>query len=254
MRLSRILSASARCGGPRRIAALFFSGLTFSLQPGAGLLAQTLLPAMHDARDPHAAYIAEASLRFGIPADWIRAVLAVESAGNIGAISSVGAMGLMQVMPETWAELRLRHRLGNDPFDPRDNILAGTAYLREMFDRYGEIGAMLAAYNAGPGRMDAFLLSDQVLPAETRAYVALLAPALGGAPLPGAGVAIDAPRDWREAPLFSGSMIVIPDAARLHSDDVPDVASTAPETRIDGLAPAYAQELFVARSGRDLAP
>lgn len=254
MRLSRILSASARYGGPRRIAALFLSGLTFAVPPGADLLAQALPPATHDARDPQAAHIAEASLRFGIPADWIRAVLTVESAGNIGAISPAGAMGLMQVMPETWAELRLRHRLGNDPFDPRDNILAGTAYLREMFDRYGEIGAMLAAYNAGPGRMDAFLYSGQVLPAETRAYVALLAPALGGAPLPGADIAPAAPRDWREAPLFAGSIVAAPDAARLHSDDMADVASTAPETRIDGLAPAPAQELFVVRSGGDLTP
>ena len=101
---------------------------------------------------PHAAFIAEASQRFSIPEHWIRAVLGVESAGDVRAISSAGAMGLMQVMPDTWAGLRVRYRLGRNPYDPRDNILAGTAYLREMWDRYGNVAAMLAAYNAGPGR------------------------------------------------------------------------------------------------------
>ncbi|MFV0386945.1 lytic transglycosylase domain-containing protein, partial [Paracoccus sp. (in: a-proteobacteria)] len=91
--------------------------------------------------DPHAAYITEASQRFDIPEHWIRAVMRAESAGNARAISSAGAIGLMQVMPDTWAGLRIRHRLGRDPYDPRDNIFAGTAYLREMFDRYGNVAA-----------------------------------------------------------------------------------------------------------------
>ena len=103
---------------------------------------------------PHAAHIVEASQRFGIPEPWIRAVLRAESAGDVRAISSAGAMGLMQVMPDTWAGLRVRYGLGRDPYQPRDNILAGTAYLREMWDRYGNVAAMLAAYNAGPGRYD----------------------------------------------------------------------------------------------------
>ena len=66
------------------------------------------------------------------------------------AISPKGAMGLMQLMPETWAALRARYGLGRDAFDPHDNILAGAAFLREMHDRYGSPG-FLAAYNAGPG-------------------------------------------------------------------------------------------------------
>jgi soluble lytic murein transglycosylase-like protein len=96
------------------------------------------------------------------------------------AISAAGAMGLMQIMPATWAELRLRHRLGGDVYDPRDNILAGTAYLRELHDRYGSVAAMLAAYNAGPGRYEASL-SGRPLPAETRAYVAAIAPIMTAA-------------------------------------------------------------------------
>ena len=152
---------------------------------------------------PHAAFIAEASQRFSIPEHWIRAVLGVESAGDVRAISSAGAMGLMQVMPDTWAGLRRRHGLGRDPYDPRDNILAGTAYLREMWNRYGNVAAMLAAYNAGPGRYDEHLATGRTLPAETRAYVATLAPVLGPATAPDVPTIMPPPPpDWREAPLF----------------------------------------------------
>jgi hypothetical protein len=119
------------------------------------------------------------------------------------AVSSAGAMGLMQVMPDTWAGLSTRHGLGRDPYDPRDNILAGTAYLREMWDRYGNVAAMLAAYNAGPGRYDEHLTTGRVLPAETRAYIATLAPLLGGAAGPDVSATVPSPPpDWREAPLF----------------------------------------------------
>lgn len=152
---------------------------------------------------PHTAFIAEASQRFGIPQHWIRAVLRVESAGDARAVSSAGAMGLMQVMPDTWAGLRTHHGLGRDPYDPRDNILAGTAYLREMWDRYGNVAAMLAAYNAGPGRYDEHLTTGRGLPAETRAYIATLAPLLGDAAAPDAPTRVPPPPpDWREAPLF----------------------------------------------------
>ncbi|MBY0333517.1 MAG: lytic transglycosylase domain-containing protein [Acetobacteraceae bacterium] len=128
----------------------------------------------------HAAEIASASQRFGIPEPWIRAVMRAESAGDRHAVSHRGAMGLMQVMPATWAGLRAQHGLGADPFAPQDNILAGTAYLREMLDRFGSVPLMLAAYNAGPRRVEAHLATGQPLPAETRAYVAALAPPLTG--------------------------------------------------------------------------
>lgn len=121
-------------------------------------------------------YVAEASARFDIPATWIERVIRAESAGRTHLngrpiTSSAGAMGLMQLMPGTWAELRAAHGLGNDPHDPRDNILAGTAYLRAMYDRFGYPG-LFAAYNAGPARYAAFLAGRQPLPAETRAYLA----------------------------------------------------------------------------------
>ena len=93
--------------------------------------------------------------------------------------SSAGAMGLMQVMPETYDELRERYSLGGDPFDPHDNILAGTAYLREMYDIYGSPG-FLAAYNAGPRRLDDYLSNNRPLPDETRRYVAMIGPNIVG--------------------------------------------------------------------------
>ena len=138
--------------------------------PLSGVAAQTI----------HAAEIAAASQRFGIPEAWIRAVMRAESAGDRHAVSHRGAMGLMQVMPATWAGLRALHGLGADPFAPHDNILAGTAYLREMLDRFGSVPLMLAAYNAGPRRVEAHLSTGQPLPAETRVYVATLAPLLPG--------------------------------------------------------------------------
>lgn len=117
--------------------------------------------------------VAEAAARFDLPTSWIRAVMRVESAGAPRAVSGAGAMGLMQIMPSTWRELRSRHGLGEDPFEPRDNILAGAAYMRELFDRYGAPG-FLAAYNAGPRRYESALTSGVPLPAETRDYMAKL--------------------------------------------------------------------------------
>lgn len=118
-------------------------------------------------------FIDEASQLFAIEPNWIQSVQSIESAGDVHARSPKGAMGLMQVMPATWAELRERYNLGSDPYDPHDNILAGTAYLRELLDRYGVPGAF-AAYNAGPSRYEDHLAGGS-LPDETRAYVAKLA-------------------------------------------------------------------------------
>lgn len=124
--------------------------------------------------------IAEAARRFGIPVDWIEAVIEAESGGRtmlsgVPITSPAGAMGLMQLMPATYAELRDRYGLGPDPHDPRDNILAGTAYLREMRDRFGFPG-LFAAYHAGPTRYEAYLKGERSLPEETHAYLAALLP------------------------------------------------------------------------------
>lgn len=124
----------------------------------------------------------EASRRFHIPPQWIRAVMRAESYGDACAVSGKGAIGLMQIMPATYEELRLKHALGPDPFDPGDNILAGAAYLSEMFERYRE-GGFLAAYNAGPQRYKEYL-HGRPLPTETINYVAEITSKLGLDQLP----------------------------------------------------------------------
>jgi len=128
--------------------------------------------------DPWGPYIKEASGRFNLPEPWIRGVMKQESGGQQDVISWAGAIGLMQVMPDTYADLQDRYHLGDDPFDPHNNILAGTAYLREMYDRFGSPG-FLAAYNAGPNRVDQYVNNGRPLPAETVHYVAAIAPRLG---------------------------------------------------------------------------
>ncbi|KAA3448118.1 lytic transglycosylase [Mesorhizobium sp. SARCC-RB16n] len=125
------------------------------------------------------AYICEAAKRYDLPERLIRAVMHVESDADVRALSPKGAMGLMQIMPTTWEELRIKHGLGTNPFDPRDNILAGAAYLREMLDRFGPKG-FLAAYNAGPQRYWEHLSERRPLPRETIDYVAKLVPLIKG--------------------------------------------------------------------------
>jgi soluble lytic murein transglycosylase-like protein len=149
-----------------------------------GALAVSIASAHAASVGPWASVITEASHRFGIPDAWIKSVMHAESAGRTTLhgqpiTSSAGAMGLMQVMPGTYRDMRAAYHLGADAYDPRDNILAGTAYLRAMYDRFGYPG-LFAAYNAGPGRYDAYLKGKTRLPAETATYLAKLAPASSG--------------------------------------------------------------------------
>ena len=106
----------------------------------------------------------------------------VESAGDALALSNKGAMGLMQIMLDAWAMLRQQHGLGDDPYNPRDNILAGAGYLRELHHRYGEEG-FLAAYNAGPRRYEEHLSGRRSLPAETIDYVSKVSRLIGSGAL-----------------------------------------------------------------------
>jgi soluble lytic murein transglycosylase-like protein len=153
------------------------------------------------APDRIARFVADASQRFAIPPSWIKAVMRVESLGDPLALSPKGAMGLMQIMPDTWSELRSRYGLGADPYDAHDNIVAGTAYLRELHDRYGERG-FLAAYNAGPGRYEDHLATGRPLPSETLLYMAAVASLIGARVDDGGDVAAVLASSWTSAPLF----------------------------------------------------
>ncbi|MER8440951.1 lytic transglycosylase domain-containing protein [Mesorhizobium sp. M1312] len=149
-----------------------------AIAPGACSAATDAQPAAIS-RGPQLArwqhYVAEASRRFSIPQPWIYAVMDAESRGQTKLngrpiTSSAGAIGLMQVMPGTYEEIRAELGLGASPHDPRDNILAGTAYLRAMYDRFGFPG-LFAAYNAGPDRYEQHLQRGRPLPSETVSYL-----------------------------------------------------------------------------------
>jgi hypothetical protein len=121
--------------------------------------------------DIRAADISEAARRFGRPEAWVRAVMQAESRGAADATSPAGAIGLMQIMPDTYAELRARYGLGANAYDPHDNIIAGTAYISEMIELFG-VPNFLAAYNAGPARLEDHLRRGRPLLRETQRYLA----------------------------------------------------------------------------------
>ena len=200
-------------------------------------------PAPLDPKDPWRDLIAEASGRFDVPEQWIRAVMHRESGGRAtvkgkAITSPAGAVGLMQVMPATYAELRDRHGLGPTPADPRDNIMAGTAYLREMYDQFGSPG-FLGAYNCGPACYSAVQAGRQRLPKETRQYIAALAPV----------VAKTAPRGTGGEPAVEPVMVAAAEPPKPVSQPVEtiQVASAAlpepspsPRSRLRSAAPAPA--------------
>lgn len=178
------------------VAIIVSSGDTALAQSATTVLRKTSLDT-----GPYANFVRQAAQRYGVPASWIEAVMAIESGGDVLALSSQGAMGLMQIMPETWAGLRARHGFGDNSYDPRDNIFAGAAYLRELHERYGSPG-FLAAYNAGPGRYDEHLATGRALPDETQLYVTTLAPLIGEPPADDIVTASRRTVPWQEAPLF----------------------------------------------------
>lgn len=233
----------------------FIFALALGMQPACATVAAAQQATDTRAAHPYAPHVAEAAGRFGIPEGWIWAVMRVESNGDSRAVSTAGARGLMQIMPTTWATLRARYGLGADPFDVRDNILAGAAYLRAMHDRYGDVTAMLAAYNAGPGRYDEYLSRGRPLPAETRAYLTKLASITGGSD--DTQLAVAPPSDpfaWRRAALFAvrpGALSPAPPSADRTASEVPPErpADDRAELVMADAAPP-SNGLFVPLSGR----
>lgn len=115
---------------------------------------------------PYEQHIQMAANRYAMDPLLIKAVIKTESNFDCLAVSPKGARGLMQLMPETAADLNIF-----DPFDPRENILGGTSYLRQMLARFGgDLRLALAAYNAGPARVEAARGLPMI--SETRDYVA----------------------------------------------------------------------------------
>jgi soluble lytic murein transglycosylase-like protein len=110
-------------------------------------------------------YIQGAARTYRIDPFLIRAIIKVESSYNPNAVSSKGAQGLMQIQPDTARELHL-----DDPFNPKQNIIAGTKYFKQQMDSFGDIRLGLAAYNAGPSRVS--MQGMLVYIPETQAYVA----------------------------------------------------------------------------------
>lgn len=119
--------------------------------------------------------IDEASARYGVDRELIAAVIRAESGFDAYAVSSAGAKGLMQLMDGTAASLGV-----DNPFDPAQNIDGGTRFLASLLAKYnGNTAVALAAYNAGPGRIDGMGLRDdgqlfaryEELPAETQVYI-----------------------------------------------------------------------------------
>jgi soluble lytic murein transglycosylase-like protein len=149
-----------------------------------------------------------ASKRFGVPPNWIRAVMRMESGGRTmlsetqPMTSRAGAVGLMQIMPDTYRDMHAQLGLGTNVYDPHDNVFAGTAYLKWLHERYG-FPAMFAAYNDGPGHYEGRLAAGVPLPAETQNYVGRIAATLGGGAPGGSTIELTRPNGERIALLPS---------------------------------------------------
>jgi soluble lytic murein transglycosylase-like protein len=118
-----------------------------------------------DRLDQYQSIISEASQKYGVPESLIKGIITAESAGKSTAQSSVGAKGLMQLMDGTAKALGV-----TNSYDPKQNIMAGTQYVKQQLDKFGSVDLAIAAYNAGPGNVSKY---DGIPPfKETQSYVA----------------------------------------------------------------------------------
>lgn len=154
------VSDSASLAGPLTLRAAAPADAS-AVAPPAGAVAQT---AASTAATAVESLISSAGRLFQLPVNLVRAVVSVESGGRPDAVSSKGAVGLMQLMPGTAREMGAR-----DPKNAWENLYAGAKYLSRQLERFGTVELALAAYNAGPGAVDRH---NGIPPfAETRAYV-----------------------------------------------------------------------------------
>lgn len=140
------------------------NGAVTAKAPGIADTSPTLVGSSGGGGVSTAAAISKASQRYGVDESLIKAVIKTESNFQPTAVSRAGAQGLMQLMPSTSAGLGV-----SNPFDPEQNIMAGTRFLRDLLARYGgNLDQALAAYNWGPGNLER---RPGRLPQETRNYV-----------------------------------------------------------------------------------
>ena len=169
----------------------------------AGAVVRTTMP-LNARAAQYTGLIEEHAGRQGVSADLVRAVIQAESAFNPAARSPKGAMGLMQLMPGTAAELGVTR-----PYDPEENIRGGVSYLRQLLDRYsGNEELALAAYNAGPGAVQKY--GGTVPPyRETRAYVSRIRATLASAGTAGEAPAVQPrTRVYRTVEIIDGREVV----------------------------------------------
>jgi hypothetical protein len=196
--------------------------------------------------------IAAAAKKYAVPQPWIRAVMQAESGGRTmlsekqPIISTAGAMGLMQLMPQTYADMRRENNLGSNPYDPHDNIMAGAAYLRFLRSKY-PYPTMFAAYNDGPGNLEARLVSGGLLPAETDLYVAHITNTLENGRA-GGGVNVRLTRPNGEAVLLNAGAVVSVRAA-FPGEYAPGVQSVVTVGRLhQGVRESLAQAKAIIRA------
>jgi soluble lytic murein transglycosylase-like protein len=168
-----------------RVAGNYFRQISNNPLLSRLLFSQLLYPGPDAYSEVNANYdqiIAQTAGKYGVDPQLIKAVIKTESNFNPLAISQAGAMGLMQLMPNTAQSLGI-----SDPFDPIQNIDGGVRYLKSLLTRFnGNIDLALAAYNWGPGRIESNGITDltdpvqfEKLPAETRNYIQRIRQYLG---------------------------------------------------------------------------
>jgi hypothetical protein len=217
--------------------------------------AQRALPAIHRASDisnnPFAAFVTEASKRFGVPEHWIRTVLQVEGDGKLRARSPKGApWGSCRSCQGPGLNCALATGLDADPYNPHDNILAAAAYIRELHDRYGSPG-FLAAYNAGASALPA---TGRPIPEQTQAHVATLAPKIEGKQTDGKIAAVAKSLTWAGSPLFAVRTARNSTVDRLPRGVHPDhPLSDRAVVDLSALMP-QSDNLFVRRAGKIRSP
>ena len=134
---------------------------------GLGFLLDLVITAFERQAYPrdYAEYVEVYAARYGVPESLVYAVIRTESGFDSGAVSTAGAVGLMQIMPETFAwltdEILFDHLDEGMLYDPETNIRYGIYLLSRYYDRYGDWSVALAAYNGGPGNVDDWLADPE---------------------------------------------------------------------------------------------